>query len=238
MSKAVLAINKRMESFELDKSHTIRSVLERLFCKVTLDHLVVDDELVLEPALVKAKVDAVMERWTRKRNIVSDVTGVWDRQYQPLEYVFDNTFSGVMSLIDFDEMFNVVLNLPDGKAAGLSGISNELWKHCDKSVLDMLLVLLNVCLEHESVPGPWKEAWVSIIPKPYEWKGVLTNTHPIALVETARKILSKVLSDRISLACSVFDVLRGDNFSVLKSMTTQSPIFAIELVIEDALEKN
>ncbi|KAG9296263.1 hypothetical protein G9A89_014855 [Geosiphon pyriformis] len=55
------AIDKRMESFELDKDYTIRNVLERSFCKVTLDHLVVDDELVLEPALVKAKVDAVME---------------------------------------------------------------------------------------------------------------------------------------------------------------------------------
>ncbi|KAG9302330.1 hypothetical protein G9A89_008822 [Geosiphon pyriformis] len=162
------AIDKRMESFELDKDHTIRSVLEHLFCKVTLDHLVVDDELVLESALVKAKVDAVMEEWTRKCNVVSDVTGVWDHQYQPLEYVFDDAFSGVMSLIDFDKMSSVVSNLPDGKAAGLSSISNELWKHCNKSVLNMLLVLLNVCLEQESVPGPWKEAWVSMIPKPYE----------------------------------------------------------------------
>ncbi|KAG9293549.1 hypothetical protein G9A89_005552 [Geosiphon pyriformis] len=152
------AIDKRMESFELDKGYTIRSVLECSFCKVTLDHLVVDDELVLEPVLVKAKVDTVMKEWTRKRNVVSDVTGVWDRQYQSLEYVFDDAFSGVMSLIDFDEMSSVVLNLPDGKAVGLSGILNELWKHCDKSVLNMLLVLLNVCLEHESVPGPWKEA--------------------------------------------------------------------------------
>ncbi|KAG9296359.1 hypothetical protein G9A89_014951 [Geosiphon pyriformis] len=106
------AIDKRMESFELDK--------------ITLNHLVVDGELVLEPALVKAKVDAVMKEWTRKRDVVSDITGVWSRQYQPLEYVFDNAFSGVISLIDFDKMFSVVLNLPDEKAAGLSGISNEL----------------------------------------------------------------------------------------------------------------
>ncbi|KAG9293047.1 hypothetical protein G9A89_016409 [Geosiphon pyriformis] len=75
-SQIRLAIDKRMESFELNKGYTIRSVLERPFRKVTLDHLVVDDELVLEPALVKAEVDAVMEGWTRKRNVVSDVTGV------------------------------------------------------------------------------------------------------------------------------------------------------------------
>ncbi|KAG9306240.1 hypothetical protein G9A89_016144 [Geosiphon pyriformis] len=39
-------------------------------------------------------------------------------------------------------------------------------------------------------------------------------------------------------ACSVFDVLYGDNFSMLKGTTIQSPIFAIGSVIEDALEKN
>ncbi|KAG9298233.1 hypothetical protein G9A89_002721 [Geosiphon pyriformis] len=55
------AISKRMESFELDKSHTIRSVLEHPFHKVVLDHLVMEDELILESDSVKSKVDDIME---------------------------------------------------------------------------------------------------------------------------------------------------------------------------------
>ncbi|KAG9294786.1 hypothetical protein G9A89_000149 [Geosiphon pyriformis] len=112
-------ITNRMESFELNKSRTIRSVLECPFRKVVLDHLVVDNELVLEPDLVRSK-------------------------------------------------------------------------------------------------------------------GVLMNTRPIALIKTAHKILL----DKISLAYSSYDVLCSDNFSVLKGTTTQSLIFAVGLVIEDALEKN
>ncbi|KAG9299578.1 hypothetical protein G9A89_020749 [Geosiphon pyriformis] len=127
------AINKRMESFKVNKSHTIRSVLKRLFRKVVLDHLVVNDDLILESDLVKFK-----------------------------------TFSGVMCSIGFDEFFGMVSDLPNGKAAGLSDISNELWKHCDKFVLNMLLVILNFCLFDELVFGSWKETWVSMIPKPYE----------------------------------------------------------------------
>ncbi|KAG9301979.1 hypothetical protein G9A89_021023 [Geosiphon pyriformis] len=61
--------------------------------------------------------------------------------------------------------------------------------------------------------------------------GVLTNTHSIALIETAHKIFSKILLDRISLACR-------DNFSVLKGITIQLPIFAVGSVVENALEKN
>ncbi|KAG9301763.1 hypothetical protein G9A89_003310 [Geosiphon pyriformis] len=150
------AIDKRMESFEVNKNHTIRSVLERPFRKVVLDHLVVGDKLILKPDLVKSKINVIMEGWTRKCQMVDDVS----------------------------------------------------------------------------------EAWISIILKPYEWEGVLTNTRPIALIETACKILSKILSDRISSICSTFNVFRGDNFLVLKGTMIQSPIFVISSVIEDALEKN
>ncbi|KAG9289736.1 hypothetical protein G9A89_014471 [Geosiphon pyriformis] len=203
-------INRRMESFKVNKGHIIRSILECPFHKVVLDHLVVNDDLILEPDLVKSK--------TRKCHVANDISIDWRHQYQSLKYVFDEAFSGVMCPIGFDEFFEVVSDLLDDKAAGLSGISNELWKHCNKSVLDMLLVILNLCLSDEL--------------------SVLTNTHLIALIETARKILSKILSDRISLACSAFDILHGDNFLVLKGTTTQSSIFAIGLVVEDALEKD
>ncbi|KAG9297570.1 hypothetical protein G9A89_007645 [Geosiphon pyriformis] len=205
------AIERRIESFEIDKGHTIRSVLECPFCKVVLDHLVNSGELVLESELVKSKVDGIMEGWTRKHKVASNISGDWARQFWPLDHVFNGAFSDVIYLIGYKEMFGVILNLPNRKVAGLSGITNELWKHYNKSVLDMLL----------------REAWVSIIPKSYEWKGVLTNIRFIALIKTARKVLSKILSDRISLACSTFNVLCGNNFSVLKSMSTQLSIFAI-----------
>ncbi|KAG9284827.1 hypothetical protein G9A89_003750 [Geosiphon pyriformis] len=201
-------IARRIESFELDKGHTIRIVLKHSFHKVVLNHLVVGDELILEPNLVKFKVDKIMKRWTKKCRVVFDLSADWVCQFQPLNYVFDSAFSGVMCLISLNKMSAIVKNLLDGKTAGLSGISNEL------------------------------EAWVLMISKPYEWKSVLTNTYLIALIETACKILSKIFSNRIFLACSAFNVLYGDNFLVLKSTMTQSPIFAIGSVVEDALEKN
>ncbi|KAG9297633.1 hypothetical protein G9A89_011148 [Geosiphon pyriformis] len=57
-----------------------------------------------------------------------------------------------------------------------------------------------------------------MIPKPYDWDEVFMNTQSIALIETARKILSKILSDHILVACSKFDILQDDNFSVLKEI--------------------
>ncbi|KAG9289883.1 hypothetical protein G9A89_015463 [Geosiphon pyriformis] len=195
------AIDKRIESFKVNKSHIIRNVLEYLFCKVVLDHLIVNDELILKPDLVKSKMDVIMKSWTRKHRMIDDISGNWYCQYQSLEYVFNKAFFGVMCSIEFDELSGVVSNLPNGKTTGLLG------------------------------------AWISIIPKPYKWKGVLMNTYPIVLIKMACKIFSKILSNRISLACSTFDVFYGDNFLVLKNMMTQFSIFAIGLVIENTLKK-
>ncbi|KAG9300266.1 hypothetical protein G9A89_011339 [Geosiphon pyriformis] len=144
------AITNRIESFELDKGCTIRSVLECPFYKVVLDHLVMNNKLVLEPDLVKSKVDAIIEGWTRKCVVVNDISNTWSRQYKFLNHVFDDVFSGVISEIDFDELYCVITSLPDGKAAGLLDISNELWKCCDKSVLGLLLVFLNSCLSYQT----------------------------------------------------------------------------------------
>ncbi|KAG9296453.1 hypothetical protein G9A89_015045 [Geosiphon pyriformis] len=181
------AIDHYMENFCPDKRKMIKSILECPFCKVVLDYLVVDNELVIEPNKMKLKVDKIME----------------------------GAFSGVMVDIGMEELSLVVDNLLNGKAAGLSGIPNELWKHCGGEVLVCLLKLLNLCLSIDAVLNL-----------------------PIALVKTTYKILSKILSNQISLACNKFNVLHNNNFSVLKGTLTQSPIFAIGLVIEDALEKN
>ncbi|KAG9299017.1 hypothetical protein G9A89_020330 [Geosiphon pyriformis] len=207
------ATEKHMESFASNKGGMIQSVLDWPFCKVVLDHLVVNDELVLEPEEVKFK-------------------------YMPLDYIRDDAFSGVIRKVDMEELLLVVGGLPNGKAAGLSGIPNKLWKHDGKVVLSCLLVLLNACLSIDGVPVSWKKAWVLMIPKPYDWDSVLTNTHPIALIETARKILSKVLFNWISFTYSKFSVLRGDNFLVLKGTFMQSLVFAIGAVVENALKKN
>ncbi|KAG9298835.1 hypothetical protein G9A89_015856 [Geosiphon pyriformis] len=119
-SQIRLAINKRMENFELNKSQTIRSVLKQPFCKVILDYLVVDKDLILKPGLVKSYVNRIMESWTRKHIVADDILDEWHRQFQPLEYVFDNVFLNVMHPIVVKDFLDVVSGLLDNKAAGLS----------------------------------------------------------------------------------------------------------------------
>ncbi|KAG9298859.1 hypothetical protein G9A89_015880 [Geosiphon pyriformis] len=168
------AIKKCIEKFCSDKGNMIRSVLDRLFWKVVLNHLVVDDKLVLNPDGVKLNVDRIMKGWTRKYVVPSVLSNLSAYQYTPLDYVKDNAFSGVIDAINISELLVVVSGLLDGKATGF--------------VMECLLVLLNECLFVGIVPALWKRAW------------------------TARKILSKILSDRVFFTCSKFGVLHSNNF--------------------------
>ncbi|KAG9288011.1 hypothetical protein G9A89_017606 [Geosiphon pyriformis] len=179
------AIEKHIEQFCLDKGSMIRSVLDQPFQKVVLDYLVVDDELILEPEEVRSSVDKIMESWTQKYVMPMVLPNLWARQYTPLNYVRNDVFFSVMSAISMGELLLVINGLPDGKAAGLSGIPNKLWKHGCGEVLECLLVLLNVCLSVGMVSVFWK--------RPYDWNGVLTNTQPIVLIETARKFCLRFL---------------------------------------------
>ncbi|KAG9306177.1 hypothetical protein G9A89_016081 [Geosiphon pyriformis] len=54
------AINKCMKNFSFNKGGIIRSILERSFHKIVLDHLVIGNELVLDPIEVKSRVDSIM----------------------------------------------------------------------------------------------------------------------------------------------------------------------------------
>ncbi|KAG9307135.1 hypothetical protein G9A89_016963 [Geosiphon pyriformis] len=128
------AIEKCMESFTFNKKCMIKSILDRPFCKVVLDHLVVDKSLVL----VSAE--------TRKQVIPMVMSDLWACQYVLLDYVWNNAFSEVICEISLDELLSVVNDLPDDKAADLSGIPNELWKHSGDMVLSCLLELLNTCV--------------------------------------------------------------------------------------------
>ncbi|KAG9306887.1 hypothetical protein G9A89_002556 [Geosiphon pyriformis] len=103
-----------------------------------------------------------------KSNVLPKIPDLWTCQYMPLNYVDDDAFSGTMNEIGMKKLSLVVDNLPNNKTAGLSGISNKLWKCCSGKVLACLLKLLNLCLSIDTVPDLWKEAWVSMILKPYE----------------------------------------------------------------------
>ncbi|KAG9296130.1 hypothetical protein G9A89_011983 [Geosiphon pyriformis] len=215
---------RRSKMFEsrLAEEASIRKAIERHmknFCsdKISMIRNVLDrpfHKMVFNHLVIDNKL--ILEPKKMKLS-VEKIMERWTRKhsvlsYVSLEYVWNDAFSSVMCAVNINKLLPVVFSLPNSKAAGGSEMSVK----AVKCVFDCWF---GACFVERG-------------------NGVLTNTQLIVLIETARKILSKILSDHILVACSKFNVLQDDNFSVLKGTSTQSLVFAVGSVVKNALEKN
>src|SRR3954466_1993469 len=71
-----------------------------------------------------------------------------------------------------------------------------------------------------------------------DWEYDITKTRPITLLETARKGLVKIITNRLSRILANNNILRGGNFAGLPGGSTEPPIKIVNMLLEDAIENN
>jgi hypothetical protein len=84
-----------------------------------------------------------------------------------------------------------------GTAPGISGVPLELWSTATQELKTMLLDLLNQCLEEGRVPNIWMLRVIRPLAKSDDAVG-LQGIRPITLLEVAQKILTGMLTARLS----------------------------------------
>ena len=119
----------------------------------------------------------------------------WINQFLPREYVNSNYYENLLEPPTLDEWLSVLTHLPKDKAAGPSGITNEMLTNLGDKLQYLLWQLICMCFIVGDIPNEWKIAHIFPIPKPTAWECNLTNTRPITLLETARKGFVKILNN-------------------------------------------
>jgi hypothetical protein len=71
------------------------------------------------------------------------------------------------------------------------------------------------------------------IPKPHEFEGLLKNIRPITLLETARKLLVKILYLRLSKILASHHVFQDGNFAGLPGSSTAPPITILDQLLRN-----
>ncbi|EXX78620.1 uncharacterized protein OCT59_001280 [Rhizophagus irregularis] len=113
--------------------------------------------------------------------------------------------------ITIDDIINIFPKLSRRKAPGPSKITNEDLIHLDTYALNILIILINKCLQLEIIPTKWKEALLFPIPKPHDWNSKLSNTRPITLLETPRKLMVSIISNKLNNILSSHIILQPNN---------------------------
>ncbi|PKY54936.1 hypothetical protein RhiirA4_474044 [Rhizophagus irregularis] len=137
-----------------------------------------------------------------------------------------------MAPVDTSELRAVITNSPSRKAPGPSSIPYEWFKLLSSDGISYLCQLMNLCLVSADIPEDWRLASIVPIPKPHEFECLLKNTHLITLLETARKLLVKIITNRLSKVMATHQVLTGDNFAGLPGSSVTTPINVLDGIMK------
>ena len=118
-------------------------------------------------------------------------------------------YNNLLTRLTDEEWSSVISSLPNGLAARLSGISYELIKNLPDSASKYLRDFVSNCYTSHMIPSQWKDATIYSIPKPHDWNCYLNNIRPITLLDTARKIMTKILNRRLDAILANNNVLKG-----------------------------
>ncbi|KAG9301602.1 hypothetical protein G9A89_016672 [Geosiphon pyriformis] len=211
-------IIKKQQNFELNKEAIIKSILNRKRQKIVLDHVIEEGKFHNDSDDIKKLVNKKAQG------------------FRPIESIPDNAFNGVMAEITIEKFDYTLSHTPCNKASGPSGIQAELWRKFGLNTKSKLRTLLNACIEAADMPEEWRIAQIILIPKPKEWGGNIDITRLITLIESTKKILTKILTARISKTCELHNVLKDYNTSVLKNTSSAVPIYVINAIAKHARE--
>src|ERR1044072_2705655 len=162
----------------------------------------------------------------------------WKLEYSPLSHIDDSIYDALLFAPTDEEWSSTLKSLPNGKAAGISGIPYELLKHLPDDALKYLKEIVSLCFASSHIPSEWKEATIYPIPNPPESHCYLKNTHPITLLDTARKLMTRSMNNRLCAILSQHKVMKGNNYAGLPGCSCDPPIALLENIMNDAKTNN
>jgi hypothetical protein len=158
----------------------------------------------------------------------------WESEYKPKSHIQPQWYNKLTTPITIEELQNTINSRSNKSAPGLTGIPYLAFKKLSKNSLLYINDLLNNILQTGQIPSEWKSGSIYPIPKPKDWENNINIIRPITLLESIRKIFTKILNDRLTNILSSHLILSPHNWAALPGSSTQEPIHILQAIIEDA----
>lgn len=130
--------------------------------------------------------------------------------------------------ITAEQIASTIAGLPPDKAPGPDKIPNRFLKQCSSTLTPLLATLFTACIQKKYHPVAFKESTTVVIRKPQQASyNVPKSYRPIALLNTIRKVLEKIIARRISQAAEEHGLLPH---AQMGARTGRSSLTALELI--------
>ena len=104
------------------------------------------------------------------------------------------------SIVNYNNIVNIIRDLKTNTAAGDDGIDNKTIKQLPKNALELLTIIFDISIQVGFFPSPWKRARVKMVLKAGKKSDDSANYRPISLLSCVGKLLEKLLKQSIDLA--------------------------------------
>ncbi|PKK55899.1 hypothetical protein RhiirC2_801206 [Rhizophagus irregularis] len=168
-----------------------RSYFKNRFRYIDLDNITTQEDLDHKEA-IKHYQNIGKHENPLIYNSFNDLPTPWCDIYNPNNNpINNNCWNLLQQKIEVTDVINVLKHSPLNKAPSPSQITYKDLKHLHPDVLTPLTLIFNLCIHLDIIPSKWRDALLFLIPKPHDWDSNLTNTRPITLLETPRKLMIK-----------------------------------------------
>lgn len=155
----------------------------------------------------------------------------WNDIYLPKTNIPNTASAALATPIMYEELKAVLMTLPNNKAPGPSGIPYDIIKKFSTPLHENLVSFFNCIIDHNVLPSRWQEALLYPIPKPEWWDNDISLTRPIVLLDTFRKILTKIFNTRLNKYLSNNNILEHNNRVGVQGSSYMEIIFQFQAAI-------
>jgi hypothetical protein len=216
MTKIRKAINKRNNKMEVNIGSILKSLKRGPFdldMGISRYHDTKNDYITTDPQEVINKVVEYNEEYFKEKDNNLNNIEDWESWYpnnnnNNNNSEYNQTLNSPITKIELEEIINY---LPKRKSPGASGVTYELLANLGNIGLERLLNLLNEALINKNIYKSWNHSIIIPIPKKPGVNGELELYRPITLLESSRKIFTRILTNRLTKYIKEKKLLKGLN---------------------------
>ena len=139
--------------------------------------------------------------------------------------------------INLDAFKQILQDTKRGSAPGEDSLSYDLMKLCSDKTKQTLCNIINKCLDQNTFPTLWKEAKVTMVPKPGRDPSYAANYRPISLLAAIGKVYEKYIHFYLIQELDAKSFMNPNQAGFTKGRSTQEHLLRLSQDISNGFKE-